>query len=240
MHNASRGGNVRNVILFTSHSASAYFWLLGWTLVCVAFVSGWFSIIRKSGYSPWWTVLPATPTALTLLVLYLAFFDVGAQVVTVGQWSALVNAIGLTDLANFIAFLVFASVTWPIEREVWSLNSRLREARGAALLQTANVQLHPNQPSMSSTRVPPPGGGRPGFGPATAVLAAPAPLKVTESTSSFCSWCGIEREADAFSIHHCGARTRPPAFCSSCGHALGSGVPFCEQCATPASRLSPH
>ena len=230
---------MQHVILFTSHSAKEYVWLLGWTLVSVAFVSGWFSIIRKSGYSPWWTVLPAAPTALTLVLLYLAFFNVGSKVVTVGTWSTLATSIGLLDLANFIVFLVFANATWPIEREVWSLNSRLREARGAALLHTADVQLHPNLPSIASTRVPPPGGGRPGFGPATAVLVAPAPPTAHEVTSSFCSWCGKERKGDSLSIHHCGARTRPPVFCSSCGHALEANEQSCAHCATPASRLSP-
>jgi hypothetical protein len=61
--------------------------------------------------------------------------------------------------------------------------------------------------------------------------------RVSRPTSSyFCSWCGVQRQVNADSIHHCGSRDRPPEYCSSCGEALSGGT--CS-CGTLATQLSP-
>ena len=62
--------------------------------------------------------------------------------------------------------------------------------------------------------------------------------KVPEPAGSyFCSWCGVERPLNADSVHHCGSRDRPPAFCSTCGEALRGEA--CS-CGTLATQLSPR
>jgi hypothetical protein len=67
--------------------------------------------------------------------------------------------------------------------------------------------------------------------------AGVASIATPEPTSSyFCSWCGVERQAGALAMHHCGSRQRPSAYCSTCGETLSGEV--CS-CGTPATQLSP-
>ncbi|HEV3212768.1 MAG TPA: zinc ribbon domain-containing protein [Acidimicrobiales bacterium] len=238
-----------NTVVFTAHSAMAYFWLLCfYTALPVAILCGLFSIIKKSGFSQGWIVLPAIPTLCTMLLAYLLFFipvtlAVGLARIsapsTIATWRVLADLIAAFDLLNLLAFFVFAFVQWPIEREVANLRASLREARGAALLQYASAQARPSSSTVTATRVPPSGGGRPGFGPATAVLVAPAPPVAAEATRFYCSWCGKARSPDDDVIHHCGARTRPPVFCASCGRGFEGRAQFCDRCGTAASTLSP-
>jgi hypothetical protein len=240
---------VQNTVVFATHTAVAYFYLfVFYTALPIAILCGLYSIFKKSGISSWWIVLPALPTFLTMLLVYLLFFvpvSIGAGFVriaepsTLATWRDLSIAIGLLDLVNLGAFFLFAFAQWPIEREVASLRASLRDARGAAMVQLANARARPSAPTMASTRVPPAGAGRPGFGPATALLVAPAPAAAPEATRFYCSWCGKERRSDTHAIHHCGARTRPPSFCSSCGEGLEAGASFCDRCGTAASTLSP-
>jgi hypothetical protein len=85
------------------------------------------------------------------------------------------------------------------------------------------------------------GGVLTGSTPATTVLEAPAPPSPPEAapTSFYCSWCGKERRSDSYALHHCGSRTRPPVFCSSCGRGLEQLGEYCGSCGTETSRLSP-
>lgn len=239
---------MQNTIVFSTHTALAYFWLFTfYTALPAAILCGLYSIIKKSGLSPWWIVVPATPTLLTMLLVYLLFFvpvsiasgfGTISEPSTVNTWNSLSLVIVALDVLNIVAFFLFAFVQWPIEQEVARLRSSVRDARGAALLQYANAQPGLSRATMASTRVPPAGGGRPGFGPATAVLVAPSPAGAPEATRFYCSWCGKERSSDAYALHHCGARTRPPAFCSTCGQGLETGIGFCDRCGTAASTLS--
>jgi hypothetical protein len=75
--------------------------------------------------------------------------------------------------------------------------------------------------------------------PASAVVVVPpsSSQKATEPAASyFCSWCGVERQKNADSVHHCGSRDRPPAYCSACGKELGESE--CS-CGVLATQLSP-
>jgi hypothetical protein len=220
---------VQNTIVFSTHTALAYFWLFTfYTALPAAILCGLYSIIKKSGLSPWWIVVPATPTLLTMLLVYLLFFvpvsiasgfGTISEPSTVNTWNSLSLVIVALDVLNIVAFFLFAFVQWPIEQEVARLRSSVRDARGAALLQYANAQPGLSRATMASTRVPSPAG---------------AP----EATRFYCSWCGKERSSDAYALHHCGARTRPPAFCSTCGQGLETGIGFCDRCGTAASTLS--
>lgn len=253
---------MQNFSVFTAHTAAQYFWLIFLTLFSIGCICAFALIFKKSGFSSWWTLVPATPTLLTLALLYLVFFvpqsiSTGLGTVTLpsttGTWPDLMKTIDVLDALNVIAFFVFSIVPWPVERELAHLRVVVREARNAAFF--ANVRTPSRSPSaspapsvstpapspttMAMTRVPPAGGGRPGFGPATAVLVAPALTVVPASSSFYCSWCGKERHRDAQSIHHCGSRTRPPSFCTSCGRSIDDASQCCDGCGTPATTLSP-
>lgn len=239
---------MQNFTVFSAHTASAYFWLAFLTLFSIACICAFASIFHKSGFSPWWALVPAAPTLLILGLLYMVFFiprtiSTGLGTIslpsTTGDWPDLIRAIDVLDLVNVIAFFVFAIVPWPVEREIAQLRISVREARSAAFFANVRTPASAPPPSSAMTRVPPAGGGRPGFGPGTALLVAPALAIATEVTSFFCSWCGKERRSDALSIHHCGSRERIPAFCASCGRVLEDGVRFCDGCGADASRLSP-
>lgn len=239
---------MQNFVVFSVHTASAYFWLGFLTLFSIACICAFASIFHKSGLSPWWALVPDAPTLLTLALLYLVFFvpqtiSTGLGTITLpsttGDWPDVVKAIDVLDLLNVLAFFVFAIVPWPVERELAQLRITVREARSAAFFANVRTPAPTSSPPSAMTRVPPAGGGRPGFAPATALLVAPALALVTEATSFFCSWCGKERRSDALSIHHCGSRERSPAFCASCGRGLEDAARFCDGCGADASRLSP-
>lgn len=65
-----------------------------------------------------------------------------------------------------------------------------------------------------------------------------APATPTGPHLFFCSWCGSSRDSTAHSVHYCGSRQRPPAFCSACGTGLGAAA-ACPSCGGPSDRLSP-
>lgn len=54
----------------------------------------------------------------------------------------------------------------------------------------------------------------------------------------YCQWCGQERDTEAHSVHHCGPKERPPAYCMGCGASLGAGAAECAACGTPAGQLA--
>jgi len=52
----------------------------------------------------------------------------------------------------------------------------------------------------------------------------------------FCQWCGKDVDPGSVSIHHCGSKDRPPAFCIGCGTPLLEGAGACTACGTLAGQ----
>lgn len=232
-------------VIFPEQSAAAYFVYVTTLVVLFLILAAYLSIIRKAGFSAWWILLPGAEAVLYVVLMSLLFFvpvtyTFGATTLstpaTLDTYKVLALLVFVLGVASVVAFFVFAFSTWPIEREVQRLGHRAREVSGEALLARAK-----------SPATPPPS-ARPAaatFGPAAAagaagtVLLTEAPSAPEPTSTFYCSWCGKQRQRDAFAIHHCGSRTRPPAYCSACGADLKTGAAFCGACGTDGATLSP-
>jgi hypothetical protein len=229
---------------FPQQTAFAYGFYVTFSIMLFAIVAAYASMIRKSGFSSLWILLPGIDAILLLVLVSLLFFvpvtyTFGSTTLTtpatLDTYKVLAILTFVLGVASFIGFFVFAFSTWPIEREVFALRHRAREASGEALLRSA--------PSLT---IPPPGAPAPravrgpigATGAAATALLVAAPPTPQEPATIFCSWCGKERRCDALSIHHCGSTTRPPVYCSSCGGDLAADAVRCERCGTPSSTLS--
>jgi hypothetical protein len=233
-----------NYVFFPQQTAGAYASYIVMACILFAIVAAYASIIRKAGFSRWWILLPGTDALLYLILTSLLFFVPTTYVfgdttltapATLDTYKALAIVTFLLGIASIVAFFVFAFSAWPIEQEVLQLRHRAREANGEAILRRARSQVTPPPTGPSAT---PFQDTSVAAGAAGTTLLADAPPAPPEPTSFFCSWCGKERQTDASTIHHCGSRTRPAVFCSTCGEDLDPGVELCGRCGTPGSTLS--
>jgi hypothetical protein len=231
-----------NIVFFGAHTATTYFVLVFWLGSATLALAAYWSIIKKSGFSPSWVLLPAAYFLLSISLVALLFFTTAPYSIgsasysgpaTLDSYKALAYLDIALGIANVIGFFIFAFATWPIEREIWRLNQRVREVSGQAVL--LGAASHP-APSPAS-RVANAGATTVGT---TLLAPAPAAPEEAEVTTYYCSWCGKERRSDAFGIHHCGSRSRAPVFCCTCGTTLTDGATFCGRCGTPTSTLSPQ
>jgi hypothetical protein len=234
-----------NDAFFPQQTALAYLVYIVMACMLFAIVAAYASMIRKAGFSAWWILLPGTDALLYLILTSLLFFVPTTYVfgnttltgpATLDTYKVLSIVTFLLGIASVVAFFVFAFSTWPVEKEVLQLRRRAREANGEAILRRAASQATPPPTGPSAMPIQ---GSSSAAGIVGTTLLADAPPKPPEPTSYFCSWCGKERQTDALTIHHCGARSRPAVFCSTCGEDLDPGVECCGRCGTASSELSP-
>lgn len=225
-------------------------------------------IIAKAGFSPWWVLCPITPLALGVILFLMLIVDAhtatslepGSLGAKIAGAVALTYLIGITTFLNWVLFLVFAFVKWPVQMAAESYGRR-PPSTGPMFGPTFG-------PPPGQAPPPPPGfGAMPPVGsPSMAVPVPPAagtvavaqptngaeaiyadPLSVGVLTAEppgparpatiFCSWCGEERASDSHAIHYCGPTDRPAAYCVRCGTTF-DGAPSCPSCGTSATELS--
>ena len=227
-------------VIFPEQSAVAYFFYFVTLIFTVLTLAAYLSIIRKAGYSAWWILLPGTDAVLSVILTTLLFFVPATYTfdnttfsapASLDDYEALAFMTFVLGVASIIALFVFAFSTWPIEREVQRLSHRARDVGTEAILQRVGP------PAATPATAPAPAATASAAG--TALLTAAPPPAPEAPTTIFCSWCGKERQRGAFAIHHCGSRTRPPVYCSTCGADLNPGAAFCGRCGADSSTLSP-
>lgn len=225
-------------------------------------------IIAKAGFSPWWVLCPITPLALVFFLFLMVAVEAHQPSLQPDGFGATIAGlllmeylIGITTVLNWVLFLVFAFVKWPVQfaaetygRGMPPVGPSFGPPPGFAVPpQTFGSAVTP--PPMASTNLA--FAAAPKAAPKAAAPAAPTrppddaealyadPLAVAVLTKEppapaptiFCSWCGNERAADSHAIHYCGSSERPAEYCVRCGTTF-DGAPTCPSCGTPATELS--
>ncbi len=214
-------------------------------------------IISKAGFSSWWVLCPITPLALVAILFLMVYVDAhtaslepGSLGTTIAGFVTVEYLIGITSLGNWVLFLVFAFVRWPVESATMG-NRRGFTPRGPSaplgfaappsgprVVPPSVGAIDPRVPAavpMTSApdAQPSPSDDDPLVEPRAVAVLTPEPLPAT----IFCSWCGEERASDSHAIHHCGPTDRPATFCMRCGSRF-EGASTCPSCGTPATELS--
>ena len=211
-------------------------------------------IIVRSGFSLLWILVPLLPIVLTIMLYVQEIHSFGAFGQTGGIESSRLgiafyidalaadngfgfnNGLGalfyadlLCTVASWLMFVVFAFVSWPVERSP-SESLRRNVERPAPETFTNVTEVVPPQDLGEANAMR--------FGrPATASPSAPSRSASTPvargsaPTFQFCPWCGKERVANALAIHHCGPKNRPVTHCSNCGTPFAPGATSCASCA---------
>ena len=119
-----------NIVFFGQRTAGAYVELAFFFGTATLVLAAYGSIIKKSGYSPKWVLLPASYFVLSVTLVFLLFFTTvqyafGDRSIpgpaTLDSYEALAYLDIALFVANVIGFFVFAFATWPIERDVMRL-----------------------------------------------------------------------------------------------------------------------
>jgi hypothetical protein len=226
-------------------------------------------IIARAGFSPWWVLCPITPLALVIILFLMLIVDAHTPSFGTGGFDARISGdltltylIVITSLLNWVLFLVFAFVRWPVQSAAEGYGRRTPPA-GPPFVPPLGLAL-PAQPLGDGAAPPPVPATGPGVSAAAPVPVAASPMVATYVQQSsadlyadplavgvltaeppmptapatiFCSWCGEERASDSHAIHYCGPTDRPATHCMRCGTTF-DGAPACPSCGTPASELS--
>lgn len=195
-------------------------------LLVISYV-GLGSVLRKAGFSLGWLVVPIVPTAIVIYVYVQATSGDGLGDFAEAQTLGTIFLISL--FLNWVLFLTFSFVKWPLERQAENTGPPRRPQPSlggpAAMMAARAVADAPPPPPVGPP--PDPGTPMPSDSPAAppVAVATPAP-----PSSTFCPWCGKERPIDALSVHHCGTADRPVAYCARCGSAVTGGETECVAC----------
>jgi hypothetical protein len=193
-------------------------------------------IISKAGYSVLWILVPLAPVFVTIVSWVVEYTDF-RSVIHGGtfDFTSLGVVFYLDILSMFVAwlfFIIFAFSSWP------ALQARRQEP---APVSGPPTRSRPGVPAPVLSGAPAPTSSLSGmnakrFG---RTPAAPEPSASVDSsdlqtaeqpTVVYCQWCGKERAVDALSIHHCGPKDRPVAFCTVCGASVTQGATDCASC----------
>lgn len=244
--------------------SSSLGYLCVWLLLATVNYFAISQIISKAGFSPWWVLCPITPLAL-VIILFLTLvidahtpstFEPGGLTTTIEGAVALMYLIGITSFLNWVLFLVFAFVRWPVQLAADGYGRR-QPPLGPTFGPPSGQVSPPGFASPPPTPGPAMATPAPAGSVAAPVPAAPEadgcaalyedPLSVSVLTAEppaptppatiFCSWCGEERASDSHAIHYCGPSDRPALYCLRCGTTL-DGAPACPSCGTPSTELS--
>jgi hypothetical protein len=208
------------------------------------------TVIVKAGFSAWWILVPLSP-----IIVSIAFYATSQTAGTIGltsvpggeSWS---DAIYTSFVANWVGFLIFAFMAWPVRTAEQETGVRAPRRSSIHVPRPGAVSPTPARATATSTVAPPelvpttaavpvPASSAPSAPPAGDAVAstisadAPAPVAAPvppEPTTTFCPWCGKERAIDALVVHHCGSTSRPAAYCARCGTPVIADESSCESC----------